>query len=136
MPSPIPLDPAKRCIAIKANGERCSGVRLRSGELCLAHSDSNPEKVRQRRQRMMEAEGSLDLIGLMELDPTLPENLQRIRIGLMRHVAAGRIEHQAATACLRFAQAAYDAQPHKVKETALGGMMARLMSTEPKPVDG
>lgn len=132
MPSLLPISPEKQCTATTLTGARCQAVRLKGGNLCLSHSDRNPEKVRRKKIE----EGSPDLDALMALDPTDATNLQRIRIGLMRHVAAGIIEHQAATACLRFAQAAYDAQPHKVKETALGGMMARLMSTEPKPVDG
>lgn len=129
MASHIHVPDELRCARTKPDGSRCSVARVGDGKLCMFHMP----KSRQPDGAVVPSE---PLNELVHLDPTVPQNLQRLRLGLLQHVAAGTIEHQAATACLRFAQAAYDAQPHKVKETALGGMMARLMSTEPKPVDG
>lgn len=132
MPSLLPVDPAKRCSVIKGNGVQCGGIRLTTGDKCRAHTD--PHNIAYRATASFTP--SLSVQALVRLDVTQPTELQRFRIALLEHIALGSIDHQAASAMLRIAQQAYDAQPHKVKETALGGMMARLMSTEPKPVDG
>ena len=132
MPSLLPVDPAKRCSVIKANGVQCGGIRLTTGEKCRAHTD--PHNIAYRATASFNP--SLSVQALVRLDVTQPTELQRFRIGLLEHIALGSLDHQAASAMLRIAQQAYDSQPHKVKETALGGMMAKLMATEPKPVDG
>lgn len=126
MPNPL-LKDKLRCSSFKADGSPCGSVRRKGLETCLFHSPQNPELEARRRRdelaRTVAADPSSSLDALMSLDPTDPLNLQRIRIGLMRHVAAGAIEHQAASACLRFAQAAFDA---RATDRGASSMSAKL----------
>lgn len=123
----IPVPDERRCSRTKADGSRCEVARVTGGELCMFHSP----KVKPGENVVVPSD---PLNALVHLDPTIPDNLQRLRIGLLQHVAAGTIEHQAATACLRFAQAAYDAQVKSIAGSSMSAKLrAQLLSRDDPP---
>ena len=124
------LTPATTCKALRRDGAPCQSPHLSGRDYCLFHTQGMPKRTAQ--LRAVDPSDSMNV--LMRLDPTVPDNMQRIRIGLMQHVAAGTIEHQAATACLRFAQAAFDAAPRS-RADAVKSVVSAVIASAPHQDD-
>lgn len=102
--------PEHMCKGTKHDGTPCHSPRRSGQPFCVTHSPGRAPPAPSRNPAVVPSE-SLD--ALVHLDPADPLHLQRMRIGFVQHVAAGTIEHQAASAIMRFAEAAHAHAPRR-----------------------